>query len=65
MFHQLVIRYFDAMNSKFLLFQNDVLITVLLFAVTLLLSHYSFIWFEKPANNYLKKSNTSWNSLFN
>lgn len=64
MFHQLVIRYFYAVNSEFLFLENDILITIILFLISFIVSHYSFILFEKPINNYMKKPNTFWNSLF-
>lgn len=55
MFHQLVIRYFDIFNSYLQLTQNHIIITVLLISISSVVSHYSFLFFEKPLYNYIKK----------
>ena len=55
MFHQLVLRYFSVINSKILHIDNVVSITLITFTISLGVSHYSFILFEKPMNSYLKK----------
>ncbi len=56
MFHQLVLRYFSVINSNFLHINNDVLITVITFSISLIVSHYSYILFETPMNKYIKKT---------
>ena len=54
LFHQLIIRYTLKINSKFFDFENDILLIVFMFIMTLLVSHFGFIWFEKPMNRYTK-----------
>jgi peptidoglycan/LPS O-acetylase OafA/YrhL len=56
MFHQLVIRYFKILNNKFFHVENDYLIVVIIFTVSLVISHYSFVLYEVPVNKYLKNS---------
>lgn len=54
MFHQLVLRYFSVINSKFLNINNDVLIILITFSISLVISHYSYIFFETPLNSFIK-----------
>lgn len=54
MFHQLVLRYFDWFNSKFHVFENDLLMIIITFSISLMISHYSFVKFENPMKNFVK-----------
>jgi peptidoglycan/LPS O-acetylase OafA/YrhL len=56
MFHQLVLRYFSIINNKFLHVENDILIMIITFTISLVVSHYSFILFETPMNKYIKNT---------
>lgn len=56
MFHQLVLRYFSIINFKFLDINNEILITILTFSISLIVSHYSYILFESPMNRYIKNT---------
>jgi peptidoglycan/LPS O-acetylase OafA/YrhL len=56
MFHQLVLRYFSIINSKILHIENDILIVIITFTISLVVSHYSFILFETPMNKYIKNT---------
>jgi len=55
MFHQLVLRYFLTANVHFLHLENDIIIILLIFIISLLFSHLSYIWYENPVKLYLKK----------
>lgn len=55
LFHQLIIRYTLKINSKLFDFENDILLMVFMLIMTIIVSHFSFIWFEKPMNRYSKK----------
>lgn len=54
MFHQLVLRYFSVINSKFLDINNDILIIIITFSISLVVSHYSYVLFETPMNSFIK-----------
>lgn len=54
MFHLLVLRYFSVINSKFFQIENDILIIAITFFITLIISHASFMWFERPMNNLIR-----------
>ena len=54
MFHQLVLRYFYAVNNRTGIFENDYLMMFGIFAVALVISHFSFVWFETPVNRRIK-----------
>ncbi|MFA7446480.1 MAG: acyltransferase [Flavobacteriaceae bacterium] len=54
MFHQLVIRYFVEFNNRFFQMKNDGLAIGLLFLTTLLMSHFCYVFFEKPFNKKIK-----------
>lgn len=56
MFHQLVLRYFSIINGKILHIENDILIVIITFTISLAVSHYSFILFETPMNKYIKNT---------
>lgn len=55
MFHFLILNYFIRLNSKFLHIENDILISILIFSISLIVSHYSFLLFENPMNKFVKK----------
>ena len=55
MFHYLVLRYFFVANAKYLNIKSDVLIILIVLAITLIISHYSYLYFEKPMNKFVKK----------
>ena len=55
MFHFLILNYFIRLNSKFLHIENDILISILIFSISLIVSHYSFLLFENPLNKFVKK----------
>lgn len=55
MFHYLVMWYFWILNAKFLHIKSDVLIVCIMFAITLVMSHWSFLYVEKPMNRLVKK----------
>ncbi|HUH52377.1 MAG TPA: acyltransferase [Flavobacterium sp.] len=55
MFHYLVLRYFFVANAKYINIKSDVLIIFIIFAVTLLVSHYSYKYFETPMNRYVRR----------
>ncbi|GAF03936.1 hypothetical protein JCM21142_72625 [Saccharicrinis fermentans DSM 9555 = JCM 21142] len=54
LFHQLVLRYFLVINTKFLGIASDFVIAMVVFAISLVISHYSFVLFERPMNGYIK-----------
>lgn len=54
LFHQLVIRYVLKINTKFFNCENDLLLVFLILGITIIVSHFSYIWFEKPMNKYTK-----------
>ena len=54
MFHQLVIRYFLPLNNRYLGIENEIHQSLMIFILSLLISHYSFKYFENPINSYLK-----------
>jgi len=56
MFHQLVLRYFSRINGKILHVENDILIVIITFTISLVISHYSFVLFETPMNKYIKST---------
>lgn len=55
MFHQLVIRYFEVINTKFLNIENELLMILITFSISLALSYYSFLLYEAPMNRYIKR----------
>ena len=55
MFHWLIIQYFLSVNSKLLNIESDAIVTIIIFFISLIISHLSFIYFEKPMNKYVKK----------
>ncbi|SHF05357.1 Peptidoglycan/LPS O-acetylase OafA/YrhL, contains acyltransferase and SGNH-hydrolase domains [Psychroflexus salarius] len=55
MYHQLVIRYFNPLNNKLLGIENELYIATLILIISLVISHYSFRYFETPMNTYLKR----------
>ena len=56
MFHQLVLRYFSFINNKFFQIESDILIILITFIISLVVSHYSFTLFETPMNKYIKNT---------
>lgn len=56
LFHQLVLRYFSIINGKILHIENEILIIIMTFTISLTVSHYSFILFETPMNKYIKNT---------
>lgn len=54
MFHQLVLKYFIDFNQHHFHIKNEYVIILIMFALSLIISYISFIWFEKPLNKYLK-----------
>jgi peptidoglycan/LPS O-acetylase OafA/YrhL len=55
MYHHLVMRYFKPLNAKFLGIENDLFSAALILIISLLVSHWSFKYFETPMNSYLKR----------
>ncbi|RMZ60841.1 acyltransferase [Chryseobacterium nematophagum] len=55
MFHQIVLRYLSYLNSKILHMNYGIYFTLIAFIVSLIISHYSFGWFETPVNKYINK----------
>ncbi len=55
LFHYLVLKYFNIINFKFLTISNEIAISLLVFFISLIASHFSFVWLEVPAKNRLKK----------
>lgn len=56
MFHQLILRYFFKINNKILHIENDLLIIIIVFTMSLIVSHYSFKLYETPMKNFIKKA---------
>ncbi|HEY4617396.1 MAG TPA: acyltransferase [Flavobacterium sp.] len=54
MFHQLVLKYFINFNKLYFHIKNEYVIILIMFALSLIISYVSFIWFEKPLNKYFK-----------
>ncbi len=54
MFHQLILRYFLKLNERFLHWDNMILIAIMVFLLSLIISHYAYLWYEKPMNSYVK-----------
>ena len=54
MFHQLVLRYFTKYFP--VLMQSEVLFITTVFIVALLLSYYSYKYYETPLNRYIRKA---------
>ncbi len=52
--HLLVVQYIYNLNSTILHIKNDMYIISIIFVISLVLSHYSFILFESPLNKKIK-----------
>jgi peptidoglycan/LPS O-acetylase OafA/YrhL len=55
MFHQLILKYFILLNKSALHLTNEYVIISIILIVSLIVSYGSFIWFENPVNQYLKR----------
>jgi len=55
MIHYLVITYGNMLKDNYFINFNEVILSVIYFIVTLILSCFSFIYFEKPMNTFIKK----------
>lgn len=54
MFHQLILRYFEIFNRKFFQIDNESIVVLCVFFLSLAVSHFSYILYEKPIAYYLK-----------
>ena len=54
MFHYLVIDYFEILNQKYLGISNTYFVLFSIFSITLFLSYFSFLFFERPINKWIR-----------
>jgi peptidoglycan/LPS O-acetylase OafA/YrhL len=54
MFHHLILRYLVAINKRFIGIENEYILIFLTLGLTITVSYFSFIWFETPANKYIR-----------
>ena len=54
MFHYLVIDYFEVVNHQYLGISNTYFMLFLILSITLLLSYFSFLFFEQPINKWIR-----------
>jgi len=54
MFHHLVIDYFEIINQRYLEISNSYIVVFLIFSITLIISYYSFLFFERPINKWIR-----------
>lgn len=55
MIHYLIISYGNILNEKYTFNINEILLCVIYFVITFMLSCLSFIYYEKPMNTFIKK----------
>lgn len=55
MFHHLVLRYFFYANTKYIITKDDILIICIVLVITLIVSHFSYKYFETPMNRYVRR----------
>ena len=56
MFHLLVLKYFDLLNTRILFIENDFLIVAVTFIISIIVSHYSYRLFETPLNKLIRNT---------
>ncbi|WP_153797699.1 acyltransferase family protein [Foetidibacter luteolus] len=54
MFHQLVIRVVTTLNSRYTFIDNSIVLILFILFITLVVSHFSYLYVEKPCNRYIK-----------
>lgn len=54
MFHFVIIQYALEIKSRLLLQINDIFLSLIIFIVTLVFSYFSFKFYEKPLNKFIK-----------
>lgn len=55
MFHHLILDYFQLANAQYFHLENGFVRFLLFFSLTLLVSYWSYYFFEKPANQWVKE----------
>lgn len=58
MFHFIIIQYALELKTKLFFYINDLVIVFIIFIITLIISYFSFEWYEKPINKFIKKKFT-------
>lgn len=56
MFHKLILYYFGVLNTLYFHIENEYYFIIIIFTLSILMSYFSFIWFEKPLNKYFKSN---------
>ncbi len=55
LYHLLVLRFVSYINTKFNILNNDILLIILIFAISIIISYASFNLFETKAKQWIKK----------
>lgn len=56
MFHSVVFKYYFLVSKKYDLITHDIFITAIVLSLTLVISHFSYQYFETPMNRLIRKS---------
>jgi peptidoglycan/LPS O-acetylase OafA/YrhL len=60
LWHYIIVFMFNLWNNQYLHISNSIVVLILDFSLTIILSHLTFIWIEKPGKKFILKKMNTW-----